>query len=379
MKRAGFVGGVAALAVPVAAMAAPFGNQSVVVVRSGDANFESANGAAVPAYLDEYALDGTLLQSIPLGNYSDLDNPQFTLLGGGGNSGLISRSYDGQYLVLGGYTATLGHGAPVSDASVPRTIARIGMDGTVDTSTKFTTSSTYEVRSTVSVDGSQFWVSTNSNSNKVRYIGSVGADTSTLVSNFNQNLTLGIYTDLAGDAQLYGTRNSNANAFYQLTRDADPNPKLPNGATGNATVTNLINNAADTSAWDFIIFNDNNTTLTLYLTDENATAESGIQKWTSTDGTTWTLQYILDGANMRGLTGALDPNGVPVLFASSSNGSDIYTLMDTGPGSQWSAFASAADGTWFHDVVLPISVPEPASLVLLGVGGALCVRRRRAI
>jgi hypothetical protein len=367
-------------AMPLVAAAVPFTNGNVVVVRSGDDTYASADGAAVPAYLDEYTLDGTLVQSIPMGDYADAVNPQFTLNGGNGNGGFISKSYDGNYLVMAGYDAPLATPGVASTASTTyaRTVARIDLSGNIDTTTKLTDLGSNEIRSAASVDGTQFWAVGTGTSNRVRY-ASLGATTSSrVVSSGNSLVSINIFKDSAGDAQLFASRNSSSSPLYKITRTGDPDPKLPVGDKASATSLYSLSGA---SGYDYFFLDAN----TLYITDDNNSAIGGVQKWTS-DGTTWTQQYVLQAGlsyvPLRGLSGSLvNINGTdyPVLVATDGNGAFMYSLVDSGAGASWSMVAQAPENTRFQDVVVPYALltPEPTSLLLLGLAGLFCLRRRR--
>ena len=358
------------LSLAAVAVAAPFGTGSVVVVRSGDATYTSADDIAAPAYLDEYAFDGTLVQSIPVGDYA-ATTPQFTLRGGNGNGGFISRSYDGNYLVLGGYAAPVG--SPTATNSLnPRTVARVDLSGGIDTSTQIATDySGNELRSVAALNGTQFWMAGTGSGNRVRS-ATLGATTSTRIISASTSLVaINIFTDAVGDPQLYAGRNSNANAFYRVSRAADANPKLPTGGTGSLTA--LITNATSTSNYEFFMLDAN----TLYLTDDDFSLGNGVQKWTF-DGAAWVKQYVIgESLAFRGLTGGVDPaTGRPVLFATTSDGQSLYKAMDFGPTSTWKFVASAGPNTMFHDVTVPYQVPEPAALSLLGLAAAFLLGRR---
>jgi hypothetical protein len=372
-------------AMPLVAAAVPFTNGNVVVVRSGDDTYASAGGAAVPAYLDEYTLDGTLVQSIPMGDYGDAVNPQFTLNGGDHNGGFISRSYDGQYLVLAGYNAPLGTPSVASTAPTStmyqRTIARVTLsDGTIDTSTKLADSGySSDIKSAASLDGNQFWAVGGNSSTKVRYASSLGATTAAkVVSNSNSYFAINIFKDTVGDPQLYVSRGSSSNAVNRIYSGAN---KLPT-STSSTSVSGVFSALASTSTYDYLLMDSN----TLYLTDDdNNDGSAGVQKWTF-DGTTWTYQYTLTAGlsypNLRGLSGCdVDINGTtyPVLVATDGNGQFMYRIVDWGAGASWAVVAQAPANTSFQDVVVPYALltPEPTSLLLLGLAGLFCLRRRR--
>jgi hypothetical protein len=366
----------AVAALPLVASAAAFTNGNMVVIRSGDEAYASAGNNAAPAYLDEYDFNGDLVQSIPMGDYSDTLNPQFTYNGGEGKGGFISRSYDGNYLVLGGYSAVVGSAAVLTSTNA-RLVARVDMSGNIDTSTKVTDISGNEIRTVASYDGNQFWFGGTGNSNQVRYttLGSTGTSTRIATSSNTGSRAINIFRDAAGDAQLYYSRSGGGKSVSTLTRSSDPNPKLP--VTGTATLADLFSNSG-ASPYDFFMLNDS----TLYITDDNATAIGGVQKWTRS-GTTWTRQYVLQAGlsyvPLRGLSGCMatiEGNDYPVLVATDGNGALLYKLVDTGPGATWDVLAAAPANTLFHDVVLPYSTPEPATLVLIGLGGLFCLRRR---
>jgi len=367
-----FAGG-CLLVLATATFAAPFADGNLVVVRSGDPNFPSMDDKAAPAYLDEYRFDGTLVQSIPLGDYTDLVSPQFTLRGGGRNGGFISRSYDGNYLTLGGYIAPVASDDSTSSANV-RGVARVDLNGNVDTSTRFTGLGGNEIRSVASYDGSQFWVVGTGTSGRLRYT-TLGSTTSTrVVSSGTSFVVANIFTDSVGDPQLFLSRNSNANAIYTVNLDGS---KLPVVTEDSKASTSTFLNSPGTSAHDFFFLDAN----TLYVTDDDADGGHGVQKWMFDEALgQWQLQYIL-GANMPflGLDGGLDPvTGHPVLVGTAIEGTRLYSITDLGPESQWRFIAEAAPGTMFHDVAVPYQVPEPATLWLVGLAaGGLLIRTRR--
>ena len=118
-------------------VAAPFVPGDVVVYRVGDGAGALVN-TGNPVYLDEYTTGGTLVQSIPLPTSASGSTHQLVASGTAQSEGQLTRSADGRYLVLTGYASDLPGAAPLSGtpaATVPRTVGRVGADGSVDTST----------------------------------------------------------------------------------------------------------------------------------------------------------------------------------------------------------------------------------------------------
>ncbi|MEP0844925.1 MAG: PEP-CTERM sorting domain-containing protein [Phycisphaerae bacterium] len=358
-----------------AAAAAPFASGNVVVVRSGNDTIASENNNAAPAYLDEYQLDGTLVQSVPLGDYS-LTTAQFTLLGGNHSGGFISKSLNGSFLILPGYYAPVNTPTVAANDSqfVPRTIARIDLNGNIDTSTRITDISANEMRSAASYDGTAFWSNGTGNSNQLRY-STLGASTSTRITTSanHGSRVVNVFWDSVGEAQVGFSRSNGGRSIGLVNRPTNPVPKLP--IDGDSAVTNLFSNVStpNPSPYDFLFIDSS----TLYITDDNNAAIGGIQKWTRS-GSTWTKQYSLQtdlpSIPLRGLTGFRDGNGDVILVAVPGNGGSLVMVKDLGETSPFTVIATPGTNMTFHDAVY---IPEPASLVLLTAAGAVLLRRRR--
>src|ERR1043165_128303 len=162
--------------------AASFTDGNVVVYRVGDAVNALAN-AASPVFLDEDTPKGVLVQSIALPTVGSGVNRALIASGTAQSEGLISRSFDGRYILLTGYDAPLSGTVPLSTASaatVRRVIGRVDALGNVDTSTALTDASDADnVRSATSTNGMDLWVTGASGG--VRY-APLGATTSTQLS-----------------------------------------------------------------------------------------------------------------------------------------------------------------------------------------------------
>ena len=125
-------------------------------------------------YLDEYRLDGTLVQSINLNNLPVPMSQAYFTGGTGPSEGLISTSLDGRFLIFGGYNAPLGWGVknttvngvgaavpaswPAGAPSAPRVFARLGADGALGVIATATDTFQYDtLRSACSVDGNSVY------------------------------------------------------------------------------------------------------------------------------------------------------------------------------------------------------------------------------
>jgi len=162
---------------PAAAFTA--GNLVVYRVGTGAAPLDST---ATAVFLDEYTSAGTLVQSVALPTTTSGSNRRFTASGSATSEGLLTRSTDGRYLVLAGYDAATGTPSvgSTTSAAVNRVIARIGVDGTIDTTTALTdAASGNSPRGVAATDGSGYWLTGGAGG--VRY-GAAGGPTSIQLS-----------------------------------------------------------------------------------------------------------------------------------------------------------------------------------------------------
>jgi hypothetical protein len=194
---------------PVAPLqAAQFTAGNVVVYRVGTGAAALSNASAA-VFLDEYSASGTLVQSIPLPTADSGANQSITASGTATSGGLISRSSDGQFIIVTGYDSIPGVASITSSAttSVTRVIGRVAADGSIDSSTTTTSFSADNIRGATSVDGSVFWASGANTGIIYQALGGSGAGT-IVSSSVTNNRSLGIF-----GGQLYVSSGSGANTF----------------------------------------------------------------------------------------------------------------------------------------------------------------------
>src|SRR5436190_7868607 len=79
----------------------------LMIYRVGDGGTGlSANAAAV--FIDEYTTLGTFVQSFPMPTTAAGSNKRLVAAGNASSEGLLTRSTDGQYLLIPGYDAAVG-------------------------------------------------------------------------------------------------------------------------------------------------------------------------------------------------------------------------------------------------------------------------------
>ena len=180
---------------------------------------------------------------------------------------------------------------------------------------------------------------------------------------------------------LFGTTGSGTVGIYKI----DP--------TGVAAPTAFITTgtSSDHSPYEFALFNNPTNTNSqfgyniAYIADDKSPTgdtNGGIEKWTY-NGTAWSQAYILQDTSTtyyRGLAGELDPtSGQVTLFATTSDGTKLQQVTDSGATASFTTLATAPTNEVFRGVALaPSAVPEPSALASLAAGlGLLGFRRRR--
>jgi hypothetical protein len=284
---------------------------------------------------------------------------------GSASEGILQQSANGQYLTMMGYgvnaatfnsapqstygTAALGQttsltpanqtGTPVT--TVPRVVALIGADGSVDTSTALTgVFNGNNPRSVATVDGSTFYVSgqgTKGDTTGGVFLAARGATTATAIDNSTETRVASIFNNGSGNT-LYVSRDVNPPGsgnqnFTNVSSLTNASGGLPTSSTGLVTThltppaspfssggnngsidltAGLANGVNNARIGKFVYLSPEQyffaNPTTLYVADSgqpkngnaNAAAlgEGGLQKWSLVGGT-WTLDYdLVNGLNL---------------------------------------------------------------------------------
>jgi hypothetical protein len=346
----------------------PDGTRTLVVVQAGDGSVALTSSAAA-AFLKEFTLSGSALQSIALPTAAAGSNNALTLSGSASSEGFLTRSVNTNYLTLGGYNAAPGTSGVTSGVG-NRVVGRISMDGTIDTTTLLGDATGLgNIRSTVSNDGGQFWVGTSSGAVRYTTFGSTGASTQLNTAAPTNMRVVNIY-----NGQLYVS--SASGTFQGVGTDG---PGLPTTSGQTPALLNGFPTASGPMAYDYVFADDN----TLYVADDRNTGSGGIQKWTQSAGT-WSLKYTLSvtaTTGLRGLTGFADDAGNFILFGTTSESSanklvtitDLISATVLPVSETFTTLATAQTNTAFRGVEM---VPEPASAMLLALAPSFGLLRR---
>lgn len=332
----------------------PFTNGNLVAIRVGNGSAALTN-AANPVFLDEYSAAGTLVRSLALPVAASGSVSACTLGGTASSEGHLSLSNDGRYLSLAGYNVAPGTASPgtIAVSTAARVVARVDINGTIDTSTLITNSfSAGTVRSAVTEDGNTFWVC-GSNSG-VQQVGFGGYTSSTVSSGTPTNLrSLVVY-----NRQLYVSSASGTTFGVSAVGNGLPNvPDAISLLPGFSTTTGP-------SPYDFFFVGPD----TCYVCDDRAAASGGgIQKWVRNAGT-WSIAYTLapGGTSVRSLTGAVD-GGIVTLYATTTttSGNAIVSVVDSGASSTFTTLATAPTNTVFRGIRI---LRPRGSVVTAGLG-----------
>jgi hypothetical protein len=334
-----------------------------------------------PVFLDEYAQDGTLVQSFPVPTSASGANHSLFASGKAPSEGMLALSADGRYVAFTGYESlSAGTGSIASSAAAdnPRVVGLVDAHGNIDTTTALTDfADGNNPRSAVTSNGADIWV--GGAAGGVRYT-TLGSSTSLqLSSSINNSAQVNIF-----NGQLYSTTNKKPawglNAIGSL---------LP--STSGQSYTTLVASTSANTFDSFFLANLNHSPGpdTLYVCDES----QGILKFALSGGA-WTAagsQGVV-GDVYRGLVGLVQGGDV-TLFSTSNGGSgafgggELVSITDTSGfgGTMNGSFNSLAEadlGTAFRGVsFVPVAAtPEPSTLALLCAASAIATwhaRRRK--
>ncbi len=291
-----------------------FGAGNLVVFRAGDGSAALTN-AGTAAFLDEYTIAGTLVQSIALPTTASGSNKRLICSGTASSEGMIQRSSDGNYLTFVGYDAALATANITSStaATVNRIVGRVGSSGVVDASTALTDfSDASNPRGIVSTNGTDMWGVGGAGG--VRYF-TFGSTTSTQISTTSTNIRS---IDIFG-GQLYISTGSGS------LRVASVGTGLP--TTAGQTITQLPSFPTTGSPYQFWLADLSASVAgpdVLYVADD--ASGTGIQKYSLVAGA-WVSNgsVAVTGNGARGITGSVAASVATLYISSPTN---IFSLVD---------------------------------------------------
>ena len=330
-----------AIIVPVvahASTATAFTAGDLVVYRVGDGSTSLSSNAA-PVFLDEYSPTGTLVESVALPTGDSGTTHELTGSGSASSEGEITLSADGRYLLAPGYHQPVGTDN-VSDTD-DVTVARVGADGSVDTSTMLSGfADGNNVRGATSTDGTSIWVS-----GAEKGIGYTTLGSST-------------YTDL-NDSNVRQVQVVGGQLYTTSAKDSIGVSTVGSGTptASGQSLANLPGDPEDSGdPYNFVLLNLSGGTSpdTLYVSDNSA---GKIEKFSLVSGS-WKAEGSKSVSNVVDLTGSV-VGGQAVLYATGSGSSgtsgSLYEVTDTaGAGSSMSGsvktLATAASKEAFRGV-----------------------------
>jgi hypothetical protein len=309
---------IAATLVASSAAAAPFTAGNVVVYRVGDGGAALANTGS-PVFVDEFTPAGALVQSIALPTVASGSQKQLISSGTATSEGQMTRSGDGQYLIVPGYARDLGGTGSLSSsaaADVPRAVGRVRFDGAVDTSTALTDwSDTNNARSATSTDGTDLWV--GGADGGVRH-ATLGSSTSVQVSTDSKNIRF--VAIVAG--QLYMSTQKGSTIRIGSVGTGTP-------TTAGQTITNLpgVPLTGLPDAFAPVDLDDGTPGVdTLYVADDSL----GLQKFSLVAGS-WTATGTAGSGSdgYRGVTASVSGATVTVYATRKwDSGGELVKLVD---------------------------------------------------
>lgn len=349
---------VAGLAAGIVSQAAPINANNLVIMRVGTGSGTLA-ATTTAVFLDEYTTSGTLVQSISV---SSSGTGALTTSGTGGTEGILSLSGDGTKISFGGYRRDAG----LSTTNIAKAAGWVDLAGNVNTGTDISdVVGGIPLRSVTTVDGSSFWLGT---SNSVRYVaGSGGTFTSTSIDARNSR-----------QVQIFDNVLWASNGSTAIVDKIQTYGTLPTGAT---TPTPVYSPGTANAVHGFMALDLDASVAgvdTLYGMD---TVSARLVKFSKVGGSWVSNGFLAGTGTLQNLTAIKNGNNVE-LFAT--NTTTLNKLVDptgyngTLGSTAFSALTTAGANTQFRGISTFKPVPEPGSILALGVGAALLLRRKKA-
>lgn len=342
-----------------------FKQGNIVVLRVGNGTTTLANtGNAV--FLDEYTPVGVKVQSIALPTTASGGNNPLVLSGTASSEGSLTRSANGKYLAIVGYSTTPPYASSLSattGTAVPRAIGIIDYTGNVNTSKTLTNyASSNNPRGAYTSDGTKVWMVSGAKGLQYTTVGT--SDTATTISNKTSTATAinNLRTVNEFNGQLYVSTGSGTAVRIGAVGGGLPTDtgKLITPVAGLPTA----NPASPYAFYMAKVPETNPIPNVLYVADDNTNKVGGIKKYSfNTTTSSWDSVGVIElGAIYRGLTGVV--NGSTVTLYATRNSDSLVSIIDNAPATAAPSsatytgiIAAAPTGTVFRGVAMaPFSV-----------------------
>ncbi len=332
--------------------------------------------AATAVYLAQYTTGGTAAGSIELPTVSSGTTNAFTQSGTATSEGLLTLSPNDEYLTLAGYDAAVGTSGVTSSnttggSAVPRTIAIVTGDGTVDTSTTLvgTALNGNNIRSAVTADGTNVYVSGAAGGVDLTADGTSGSNDFTQISTATNFTQVNIF-----GGQLYASSGKSSLSVATIGSN------LP--TTGSQTASNLAGLPTSGTTYSFFLGEVNNSTSpnVLYAAYYPTSSTGELAKfYYNSSNSTWTADGTIAEAGIDGLTAQVVGNSVDLYFTTPTN---IYSLTDSSllgtlTGTPTSIAAAGTDDAFRGIAFSPVPEPSTWAAMLCGFAALLGYQCRR--
>lgn len=322
---------------------APFTPGNMVVYRVGDGSAVLTTGAA-RVFLDEYTLEGNLVQSIAMPTLASGNNKILTAhgLGNGRSEGMINLTLDGKNLVVPGINAALG-----VTASPGAVMGLIDFNAKINTSTVVTdfTENNNIPFSAISDNGQRFWFG---GFGGIRYATAGSSSSSKLV-----DVSSTVYDMSIADGQLYAASNISPSGVYKVGTG------LPESGTPAMSRFPGLSLSMSAIQSEFADLDPNVPGIdVMYVADQGT--PGGLSKYSLVNGVWVSNGSVGVGTNNYSNLGIRVSNGVITIFAvrqgANSNGVRGGELVKIVDNSGYNGSIASAPVTTITSAAIPNTV-----------------------